>query len=203
MTKITEFIKNNKTDIIRPVFVLLSICVIIPLALALTNEGTKEKIEDLENNNEQQAMSRLIKADKFEKESYGEDEFDYYVAQTKSKTEGYIFVTSEGGYGGDISVMTAVNTDGTVKSVAILDASNETPGLGQNITKESFYSQFSGKKADISLVKGGAKEENNEVDAVTGATISSAAVTRAVNGALDNFDKISEAGKGVEKADEK
>ena len=43
------------------------------------------------------------------------------------------------------------------------------------------------------MLKNGAKAENNEVDAVTGATITSTAVTRAVNAALDDFEKVKEA----------
>ena len=86
--------------------------------------------------------------------------------------------------------MTAVKPDGTVAGVAILDVSGETPGLGQNAAKESFYSQYAGLKKGVSLLKNGARAENNEVDAVTGATITSTAVTRAVNAALDDFEKV-------------
>ena len=108
------------------------------------------------------------------------------------------FTGTAKGYGGDVSVMTAVNTDGTVSGTAILDVSNETPGLGQNAAKEGFYSQFKGLKKGISLLKNGADGEKNEINAVTGATITSAAVTRAVNAALDDFDKVREAESGEE-----
>ena len=104
---------------------------------------------------------------------------------------GYIFTTSEKGYGGEVSVMTAIDTDGNIKAVSVLDASNETPGLGQNVTKSGFYSQYSGLSGEISVVKSGADSENNEIDAVTGATISSRAVTAAVNRALQNFSEYS------------
>ena len=106
------------------------------------------------------------------------------------ETAGYIFKTSEKGYGGAVSVMTAVNPDGTVKSVAILDVSNETPGLGQNSAKESFDSKYSGKNSGISLLKNGADSDKNEVNAVTGATITSTAVNKAVNKALQNFKTL-------------
>ena len=86
--------------------------------------------------------------------------------------------------------MTAVNPDGTVKSVAILDVSNETPGLGQNAAKESFYSQYANKKSGISLLKNGADTAKNEVNAVTGATITSTAVNKAVNTALEQFESV-------------
>jgi electron transport complex protein RnfG len=89
--------------------------------------------------------------------------------------------------------MTAIKPDGTVAGVAILDVSGETPGLGQNAAKESFFSQYIGLKKGVSVLKNGAKAENNEVDAVTGATITSTAVTRAVNKALGDFEKVKEA----------
>lgn len=192
MNKIISFFKANIDEIIKPVVVLLAICIVIPLALAVTNAVTSERIAELEAKNETATMKQLIKAENFPKATYkGEEEFDYYIAKQGGERVGYIFITSAKGYGGAVSVMTAVNNDGTVKSVAILDASNETPGLGQNVTKEAFYSQFDGKKNGVKVVKNGAISENNEINAVTGATISSTAVTKAVNEAQQRFEKIS------------
>ena len=192
MPKLTELIKKNKNDIIIPVAVLLAICIVIPLALSLTNKITVDRIAELEEKNSAATMESLIKADTFEKSKFkdSETEFEYFVAVRDGETAGYIFKTSEKGYGGAVSVMTAVNPDGTVKSVAILDVSNETPGLGQNAAKESFYSQYSGKKSGISLLKNGADSDKNEVNAVTGATITSTAVNKAVNKALQNFKTL-------------
>lgn len=190
MAKLVEIIKQNKNDIIKPVAVLLAICIIIPLALSLTNKITKDKIAELDEKNSRETMADLIEADNFTECEFGENEFNYYTAVKDGNIIGYIFKTAEKGYGGDVSVMTAVNTDGTVKSVAILDVSNETPGLGQNTAKESFYSQYADKKSGISLVKNGAESDKNEVNAVTGATITSTAVNKAVNKALKEFESI-------------
>jgi len=187
MAKLLKILKDNKDAIIKPIVVLFAICIVIPLALSITNKITVERIAELEAQNEKNAMSQLIKAENFEEKK---EPFGYYIAKNGEETLGYIFVTASKGYGGEVSVMTAVNTDGTVKSIAILDASNETPGLGQNVTKENFYSQYSGKTNGVSIVKSGAVGENNEVNAVTGATISSTAVTNAVNEALDNYKKV-------------
>ena len=188
MSKFIEAIKKNREDIIKPVGVLLAICIIIPLALSVTNKVTAKKIAELENENSKKNMQSLVSADDFEKCS--DDGIDYYTAIKGGGTAAYIFTESAKGYGGDVSVMTAVKPDGTVAGVAILDVSGETPGLGQNAAKESFYSQYAGLKKGVSLLKNGAKAENNEVDAVTGATITSTAVTRAVNAALDDFEKV-------------
>ncbi len=192
MAKLIEIIKANKNDIIKPVAVLLAICIIIPLALSLTNKITKDKIAELDAKNSSETMASLIKADKFTKEEFkdGENEFTYHCALKDGEIIGYIFKTAEKGYGGDVSVMTAVNVDGTVKSVAILDVSGETPGLGQNAAKESFYSQYEGKNSGISLVKNGADSAKNEVNAVTGATITSIAVNKSVNKALKQLESV-------------
>ena len=190
MAKLVEIIKQNKNDIIKPVAVLLAICIIIPLALSLTNKITKDKIAELDEKNSRETMADLIEADNFTECEFGENEFNYYTAVKDGNIIGYIFKTAEKGYGGDVSVMTAVNTDGTVKSVAILDVSNETPGLGQNAAKESFYSQYADKKSGISLGKNGAESDKNEVNAVTGATITSTAVNKAVNTALKQFESV-------------
>ena len=191
MSKFIEAIKKNREDIIKPVGVLLAICIIIPLALSVTNKVTVKKIAELEAANSKKNMQSLIDADNFEECENGE--ITYYAAINGGKTAAYIFTESSKGYGGDVSVMTAIKPDGTVAGVAILDVSGETPGLGQNAAKESFYSQYAGLKKVVSLLKNGAKAENNEVDAVTGATITSTAVTRAVNKALDDFEKVKEA----------
>ena len=196
MSKFIEAIKKNREDIIKPVGVLLAICIIIPLALSVTNKVTAKKIAELENENSKKNMQSLVSADDFEKCSDGG--IDYYTAIKGGETAAYIFTESAKGYGGDVSVMTAVKPDGTVAGVAILDVSGETPGLGQNAAKESFYSQYTGLKKVVSLLKNGAKAENNEVDAVTGATITSTAVTRAVNTALDDFEKVKGATVGEE-----
>ena len=191
MSKFIEAIKKNREDIIKPVGVLLAICIIIPLALSVTNKVTAKKIAELEAANSKKNMQSLIDADNFEECENGE--ITYYAAINGGKTAAYIFTESSKGYGGDVSVMTAIKPDGTVAGVAILDVSGETPGLGQNAAKESFFSQYIGLKNGVSVLKNGAKAENNEVDAVTGATITSTAVTRAVNKALDDFEKGKEA----------
>ena len=196
MSKFIEAIKKNREDIIKPVGVLLAICIIIPLALSVTNKVTAKKIAELENENSKKNMQSLVSADDFEKCSDGG--IEYYTAIKGGDTAAYIFTESAKGYGGNVSVMTAVKPDGTVAGVAILDVSGETPGLGQNAAKESFYSQYTGLKKVVSLLKNGAKAENNEVDAVTGATITSTAVTRAVNAALDDFEKVKGATVGEE-----
>lgn len=198
--KIKDFFKSN-SEIIRPTAVLAVICVVVSLALSSSNMLTEERINTLSVKTKNEAMSKLIKADEYNehtaKTSYGD--ITYSTAEKGGETVGCIFVVDVNGYGGTLSVMTAVNNDGTVAAIEILDASNETPGLGQNVTKADFYEQYSGVKSGIEVVKDGTgSADNNSVNAVTGATISSKAVTAAVNTALDYAAEITEKGDVAE-----
>jgi len=178
-------------EILKPIIVLLAICIVIPLALSLTNAITKDRIAELDAKTAKETMSALLKADSFEETVYeGETVFIYNKALINGETTGYIFINMSKGYGGDVKVMTAVDTTGKILGVAILDAANETPGLGQNVTKENFYLQFKDKSGEIFVKKNGADSSKMEIDAVTGATISSKAVANAVNEALTNYGLI-------------
>ena len=184
MSKFTDFLKNNKNDIFKPIIVLLSICIVIPLALSLTNELTADRIEMLQKEKEKATMAKLIDADEFEAHTFHieEEKINFHIAIKNGETKGYIFVTSAKGYGGDVSVMTAIGTDGKVIEISILDASNETPGLGQNVKN---------KQNGIGVIKSGLATKENEINAVTGASISSKAVTGAVEKALNYFEEYS------------
>ena len=179
--KIASFFKNEKNSIIKPTVVLLCICIIVPLALSITNEVTKGRIAKLEKQAATKTMSELVKADKFIEQNDTKLNITYYEAIRDNHTVALIFTTSAKGYGGDVKVMTAISPDGKIINLAILDASNETPGLGQNVTKESFYSQFIDKYNELKI---------NDIDVVTSATYSSKAVMNSVNSALESFKKL-------------
>ncbi len=89
--------------------------------------------------------------------------------------------------------MVGVKTDGTVAGVNILSIS-ETAGLGMNATNESFLSQFLGKSGTIGVLKNGSSE--TEIQALTGATITSKAMASAVNQALALFETVGGAQNG-------
>ena len=192
LLKITYFYKKI-SDIATPTAVLAIICIVVTLALSSANALTHKKIATLAVEKQNMAMAKLIEADEYQEKTFN-DKWNYHIAIKDGETLGYIFTVAAKGYGGDIQVMTAVNLDGTIAAVEILDASGETPGLGQNVTKQNFYSQFAGLKENITVIKGGsANAENNEINAVTGATISSKAVTEAVNQALKYVEELVDA----------
>ena len=86
--------------------------------------------------------------------------------------------------------MVGIKSDGTIVGINIGNMS-ETPGLGAKSKEESFYGQYVQKPAtELSVVKGGAAGET-EIQAISGATITSDAVTNGVNTAVEVYDSIS------------
>lgn len=183
--------KNIKSIIITAV-ILTVICAVSAAGLAVTNELTADRIAESEQKAEQEAMSRIIKAENYTQASVTVNgvESVYYIAGNDS-VEGYIFTVSHNGYGGPVKVMTGIASDGKVIAIEILSASEETPGLGQNVAKEKIgnwsWEQFKGL-SDQAVIGG-------NVEAVTGATISSKAVVSCVNEALDMYKAIKEGEK--------
>ena len=91
--------------------------------------------------------------------------------------------TSKDGFGGWVSISTGIQEDGTLNGIAFLSIS-ESAGLGMNARDTDWYKQFTGKKADkFSVTKTGATSDD-EINAISGATITSRAVTGAVNAAV-------------------
>lgn len=189
----SSFIKKN-SDIIKPVAVLTVICLVISLALAVTNLVTADKIAEIDKKNSEAAMAELLPSEKYEEvdltaalpatSSYSPADTQFFIAYEGDTVKGYLITTAAKGYGGDVKVMTAISPDKKVIGVNILSAADETPGLGQNVTKEDFYSQFIDKSENITVVKNGAVADKNEINAVTGATITSTAVKNCVNDAF-------------------
>lgn len=98
---------------------------------------------------------------------------------------GYVMtIISSEGYGGDIKLSLGMKADGTITGMEILSMS-ETAGLGAKCTEDGFKSQFSGIRANEIIYSKTGKSEENQIDAISGATITTKAVTNAVNGGID------------------
>jgi len=97
---------------------------------------------------------------------------------------GYVFnITTPEGYGGDIQLTVGVQSDKTMLGISFLTL-KETAGLGMNADTDAFKSQFAGIQADEVVVTKTGKTADNEIDAISSATITSNAVAGAVNAAL-------------------
>lgn len=97
---------------------------------------------------------------------------------------GYIVKGSAAGYGGSVIVVVGVDADLKVTGISFPETLPETAGLGQKATEPAFYEQFAGKGTKLSVKKGGGAGED-EIDAISGATITSTAVTNTVNAATE------------------
>ena len=97
---------------------------------------------------------------------------------------GYIIKGSAAGYGGSVIVVVGVDADLKVTGISFPETLPETAGLGQKATEPAFYEQFTGKGTKLSVKKGGGAGED-EIDAISGATITSTAVTNTVNAATE------------------
>lgn len=104
-----------------------------------------------------------------------------------SEVVGYAIKVTPKGFGGLIDLMVGISADGKLGGIKIL-SHGETPGLGANATNINFYGQFKDKstEANLEVVKTGASKDN-QIQAITGATITSKAVTSGVNEAIDFF----------------
>ena len=172
--------------IARMVLVLTVLGLISGLALSLVSNYADPLIEE----NKQEAIREAIYYVLQSTESYETNEVDgkliYETFDSSGSLTGYAFTASGGGYQGTIRLMVGVGPEiQEVKGIQILESS-ETPGLGGKIRGESFKSQFRdlSAKDGIGLVKT-AKPDKGEVQAITGATISSKAVVNIINKELD------------------
>lgn len=187
--------------------VLMVITLIAGLLLGVVYEITKEPIAREQKRAKEAAYKEVfLDADSFEEMSVDEaigkeivekgmdvtiDEV-MEVHDKNGESAGYVLtVTDHEGYGGDVRFAMGVRYDGTVNGISFLSLS-ETAGLGMKAKEDSFKGQFSGKKADSFIyTKDGASAEN-EIDAISGATITTNAVTNGVNAGLYYISMIKE-----------
>ncbi len=184
--------------IIKNTIILTLITLISGLGLGLVYEITKEPIAQAQETAKKEAWQEVFpeaSADDFEL-----TEVDPAVAEqvigdlgikasvdevcaVKDGEEGYVVtVTDSEGYGGDIQITVGITADGTISGISYLSIS-ETAGLGMKATESSFTEQYVGKQAEkFAVSKDGGDGE--PIDALSGATITSRAVTGAVNVAL-------------------
>lgn len=188
--------------IIKDTTIITIITLIAGILLGAVYSITKDPIAEQELKAKEKACREVFQdADTFgayasiEEEllTYVTDECGYsaqlideiFTAKDASGQEiGYVLnVTSNEGYGGAITFAMGVSKDGTLNGISFLSIA-ETPGLGMKANTEEFKSQFVGKKADcLVFTKTGAAAEN-EIDAISGATVTTNAVTNGINAGL-------------------
>lgn len=175
---------SNWNKIFKPIVVLVIICIVVTGALAATNGVTAPIITAATQEAERAARSELLpEAEDFEPVT-GVEVANVSAIYKSTNDVGVVITSSAKGYGGDVVVMTAITPDGTIKQIKVTEQS-ETKGIGSNVVSTpSYWERYEGVSAGQALVL------NQDIDAYSGATISSKAVLSAVNSAIEAYNQI-------------
>ncbi|MBM7581734.1 electron transport complex protein RnfG [Caldicoprobacter guelmensis] len=177
---------------------LFIITAVAALALSVTYAVTEEPIR-LQNEQASMEARKAVLPDAQEflpvdiseyKDEYP-DVIEVYQGKSGDDVVGYIFRVVSKGYGGNVELFVGIDgKENRIESVSII-SHKETPGLGAKATESDFLSQYTGKSADSSLVVvRGRATQDTQVEAITGATITSKAVTQGVNSALEFYGRV-------------
>ncbi|MDD4980617.1 MAG: RnfABCDGE type electron transport complex subunit G [Candidatus Omnitrophica bacterium] len=165
--------------------ILALICAVAAGLLASVNSLTKSRIIAQAQAEEEAGLKEVMpQAVRFEAAKSGEAIVYYNAYDEQEKIIGTVFKASAKGYSSQIETMAGVTSDGKITNIKILNQ-NETPGLGSRVAQPAFTSQFSNK--DIRGL--------SEVQAITGATISSKAVMDSVREKLKDIQELTKNAK--------
>ena len=185
--------KKKESTLINMLVALLVIAAVSGGVLGLVYGVTKDTIAQVDQKKNEAAIQAVLplegeityKADTMTFSDEGVDmTFPCNLAyDANGNFQGAAVKTSEGGFGGKIDMMVGFLADGTIKGTSVLSHA-ETPGLGANMTGK-FKDQFVDKNpADFRLI---VKKDGGDVDAITAATITSRAFSKAVDKAYKAF----------------
>lgn len=184
-------------QMLKPAFILFAISGVMALILGCTNFLTAETVKARAAATQQQAIAKVLPAEAYEQQQVvlAQQTYDYTIAKTGGRIVGYAFTVSNNGYGGAVETVIGLDSSGKITGVEVSDVSGETPGLGQNAAADSFKNQFVGKSSALTVVKSGANSQ--QINSVTGATVTSKAVTENVNTAFKLFQLVKEGAPDV------
>ncbi|MDD3363736.1 MAG: FMN-binding protein [Syntrophomonas sp.] len=187
----TEEHTENKDSILKIALNLAGACIVSGIIIAivyfLTADIAIQKQIELKN----LALKNLVtEADKY---TPIEGKTGWYTATKNGEVIAYVIPSESKGYAGSIKLLVAVGPDNKVLRYTILE-SKETPGLGDKAAKAPFTGQFAGKTSENLKVTKDAGNKN-DVQAISGATITSRAVTLAVKNAVDEVSSLTKGGK--------
>lgn len=192
---------NEKSAMIKDALILFAITVVAGLLLGVVYDVTKEPIAQQKAKAKQEACANVFaEAKTFETVTDldgvavssnidGVDIDEVMRALDGDETLGYVItVTDHEGYGGDIQFSMGVTLDGTLNGISLLSIS-ETAGLGMK-AGDVLVPQFANKKVEqFTYTKSGATNDS-EIDAISGATITTNAVVNGVNAGLMYFRDV-------------
>ena len=195
----TRRVKQEPFRIPKPVIALTIIAIVAGLALSGVFSMTKDTIEEQEVFKAAVAYREVCPgATSFTipdeiMEIVGDEGIDQgdatinacYFGKDGDRTVGYALSVSSKGFGGQIVMALGLTPEGEITGISFTELS-ETAGLGMRADEPDFKDQFIGKSGQLTLVKGDASGEQ-EISAITGASVTSGAVINAVNAGLDFY----------------
>lgn len=177
---------SQKKDMIIPTLVLFLICLVVTGALAFTYQITKPIIDEINIRNANIARGEVLPdAEGAFTEEISEKSPGILEIYKADNNTGYVFTAVDKGFGGEIIVMAGINEKGEITGVKVT-SHGETPGLGTKAMTADYLSQYKGK---IAITRSN-ESDKEQIDAVTGATVSSNAIYRAVEVSLSQFKEI-------------
>ncbi|MEE1319422.1 MAG: FMN-binding protein [Ruminococcus sp.] len=176
--------KGAGKDIIKPIVVLTCICLVVTALLAYVNTVTSPIITKAEQEAAEQARAEVLsEADSFVKLEMAELPETVQEVYRAENGAGYVFMLeTDKGYSSDMKLICGIRSDGSIEACKTL-SHNETSGLGSKTAEDPYRSQYVGKTSDTL----------SEVDAISGATISSNAYMSALEEAFEAFEMAKEA----------
>jgi Na+-translocating ferredoxin:NAD+ oxidoreductase subunit G len=184
-------VRRQLGKIIKPAAVLLTICLVVTFALALTYSVTKEPIAEravADAENSRRAV--LPDAESFQEvKEHSNTVKKVFKGIGNGEIVGYVFEVTENGYGGAMEIMVGIDRQGAITDINI-GQHNETPGLGSK-AQDIINPQFSGvaPREQFVVVKT-KKSKPEEIEAITGATVTSRAVTNGVRVAYEMWTEL-------------
>lgn len=169
-------------------FIITAVCTgIVSAIYTVTSPIIETQKIEKDNTARQEILSSAKSFEKIEKD-FGENIVEVYKGiDSDNKIVGYTIKAISKGYGGDIEITTGITSDSKISGVTI-GSMSETPGLGAKAKDEAFIGQYTDKEAkELSVVKNSASKDSDIV-AIAGATITSKAVTTAVNESIKLFE---------------
>lgn len=186
-----------KSNFKNMVICLTLVCLVCSAILAAVYSVTYEPIEAAKKAAVTESIGKVLPEGGCIGEekiaSLGGKEYSYYEQTSGEEVCAYAVKSATVGFGGPLVLMVGVLPDGTVYNVSVLDANNETPGLGAKCkTDQGFLSQWKGFGAGKVLK---VKQDGGDVDAITASTITSRAFTLAVANAVELVKTINQGGQ--------
>jgi len=190
---------NKSDNIIKNALILFIVTVIAGVLLGFTFEMTVEPIKVQNEMQKTAAFKSIFSEGEFIpiESELGEDQLitSIYKVINEEVVDGYIFqVDTKEGYGGLVRLVIGLKSDGSVKAIEVIKH-GETPGLGAKIDEDLFKNQFVDKLSSGFVVVKKTSVTDDEIQAISGATISSKAVVVGVNAALEFYENYKKEGE--------